>query len=952
MTGKANAGFALVPVVLMLALIGSIAFVIGEESRMTARSTNQNFELRQASYSAEAGYHHARWQLQKSFACSGYSTLTGTIAGSAYTTTVSPDNGSPVDLASTSSSQADSTRVIEGTITTFSGINTLVLQPGAAGKDALIWDGAHSDENFGATDVLRLDNTGREQAILIQFDLSGIESGAVLRKANLELYAYSGSGDQTGEVDAHTLTRAWVEGVEDDERPSAGAGVTYDQYDGDQDWDNAGGDYQATPSATTTIPDGTPAWFSWEITDAVQAWTSGALANHGILLRVSSGDINKREFASGDAADSTLHPKLTIEYACACGTPCSAALIVTDSVVLSTDGDSAIGGVDFAATDLMEYNPGGGSAAIRWDGRTAGLSSPVDALHVLSDGTFVLSTQEDESLGDLSFSRDDLIRYDPTTNQATTYFKSRLHFTAGTGSVDAVFVRPSGNIILSTAGAATLAGVDLQDNDFVEYDPRTQTASLFFDGDGEGLSVRPSALHVLGNGHLLFATKQPTSFAGRALLPDDLVEYDPVSGSASLYLDGTSAFERDETEIQSLHVLDGQNAATPLDPRLVAHWKLDETSGTTAQDSSGDHDGELDAPDWAAGQVDGAADFDGNRDAIKVRHADTLSLGGEFTLSTWFRAENISSLDAYRILSKETSGKNDNYFLALQGDALYLGVGGEFFSPGTKFLEETWYHVAATFSDLDNEVRLYVNGSLVLSTATFAELTPNSDELVIGNNWEESKPFDGLLDEIRIYNYALADYEIASLGSDTELAGGGSESLGGGNSLLDSEDNTGTYRDEFREDESYAGSDGTLDWDTPWIEINESDGASRGDELISDDFDKYELRIADNDGGGGEGVYRAVDLSKCAASLFTFDYRRSSFDRSSDSVTVSVSDDGGESWKAIQVIEGPGDDDSLISAKHDLAGYLSEKTRIRFLTSDSLGNKDYLYIDNVEISCQ
>lgn len=108
----------------------------------------------------------------------------------------------------------------------------------------------------------------------------------------------------------------------------------------------------------------------------------------------------------------------------------------------------------------------------------------------------------------------------------------------------------------------------------------------------------------------------------------------------------------------------------------------------------------------------------------------------------------------------------------------------------------------------------------------------------------------------------------------------------------------------------------------------------------------------DNDGGGGgEDVYRAVDLSQCNASSFRFDYRRDDFDRASDYVTVVVSGDDANSWNELQVIEGPGTDNGLITAQHDLADFLSPDTRIRSLTSSSLSSTDYLYIDNVEVTC-
>ena len=67
-------------------------------------------------------------------------------------------------------------------------------------------------------------------------------------------------------------------------------------------------------------------------------------------------------------------------------------------------------------------------------------------------------------------------------------------------------------------------------------------------------------------------------------------------------------------------------------------------------------------------------------------------------------------------------------------------------------------------------------------------------------------------------------------------------------------DGEGTYRDDFNSS-SYSGNNGTLVWIGDWIEINESDGPSRGDEVVLVDPlaepcpPTYQLRIRDNDGG-------------------------------------------------------------------------------------------------------
>lgn len=69
---------------------------------------------------------------------------------------------------------------------------------------------------------------------------------------------------------------------------------------------------------------------------------------------------------------------------------------------------------------------------------------------------------------------------------------------------------------------------------------------------------------------------------------------------------------------------------------LVAHWRLDETSGNIAYDSSGNgHDGTLQGDaQWTSGRIGGALDFDGSDDYVDIAYSPALSLN-EFTFSAW-----------------------------------------------------------------------------------------------------------------------------------------------------------------------------------------------------------------------------------------------------------------------------------------------------------------------------
>jgi hypothetical protein len=180
-----------------------------------------------------------------------------------------------------------------------------------------------------------------------------------------------------------------------------------------------------------------------------------------------------------------------------------------------------------------------------------------------------------------------------------------------------------------------------------------------------------------------------------------------------------------------------------------------------------------------------------------------------------------------------------------------------------------------------------------------------------------------------------------------EWAAGEDNSGGGG--TIEPVGCNGTYRDEFN-DRVYSGSDGTLVWSSPWVEVGESDGPTGGDTRVENDLSDFQLRIRDND-NGGEGVERMVDLSGATHAILTFDYRRMDLDSSIDYVALSVSTNGslGPWTELIQI--GTDNDISYQSFTQNISAYISANTVIRLRSSPEMGGSDTVWFDNIQIEC-
>jgi len=194
---------------------------------------------------------------------------------------------------------------------------TITLQLGTdPGADAVL--DSFYPRNYGGADFVELNgNPGWLERPLFRFDLGGVPARASVLSARLELRMRSLK--TPGAATVHRVTRSWVEGTKSGTGTADGA--TWATYDGINNWASAGGDFDAAPVAETAI-DSTDTWVAWEIAPLVEQWLAG-VPNDGLLIQ-ADGVLREAEFYTREDADATVHPRLTITYACECGISCLA----------------------------------------------------------------------------------------------------------------------------------------------------------------------------------------------------------------------------------------------------------------------------------------------------------------------------------------------------------------------------------------------------------------------------------------------------------------------------------------------------------------------------------------------------------------------------------------------------------------------------------------------------
>ncbi len=204
---------------------------------------------------------------------------------------------------------------------------------------------------------------------------------------------------------------------------------------------------------------------------------------------------------------------------------------------------------------------------------------------------------------------------------------------------------------------------------------------------------------------------------------------------------------------------------------LIGHWKLDERAGATAVDATsyGVIGALVNSPVWTDGRYGGALDFDGVNDRVDLGNPAHLRLTGAMTLAAWVRIDSFSSNG--RIVNKQGAGGSRGWSLNVESgryasfqiarDASYL-----FYVTSTGALPMgQWIHLAGTYEP-GVALRIYTNGILdrALTAGVPAVQYNSSLNVAIGDRPGGGTPFDGRIDDVRIYNRALNEAEVASLG--------------------------------------------------------------------------------------------------------------------------------------------------------------------------------------------
>jgi hypothetical protein len=327
-------------------------------------------------------------------------------------------------------------------------------------------------------------------------------------------------------------------------------------------------------------------------------------------------------------------------------------------------------------------------------------------------------------------------------------------------------------LAIGASGCGSGSIGDLQADGSVQADgavvscPDSEPVTVYRDSDGDGFGDPGQPMSVCG------------SLAGY------------VSDSSDCH-DGDALVNPDSAEVCGDYVDNDCDGIEPCLASLLAHWPLNDGSGSIAGDASGhEHDGSLrNAPQWSSEGPH--LHFDGGERYVEVPH-DPAFLVDEGTVALWFRVDELSL--QHGLWSKDSSGLDTGGHLTihttvevpdttparvrvrLQHADSTVGSSGSFTLNSPAIEARRWYHVAFVFGP--EGMRLHLDSTPVASNVYTGGLGEtaggigNHEPIVIGASAATSgdlvalpisTPHMGDIYDVRFYGRALRTDELSQI---------------------------------------------------------------------------------------------------------------------------------------------------------------------------------------------
>lgn len=274
----------------------------------------------------------------------------------------------------------------------------------------------------------------------------------------------------------------------------------------------------------------------------------------------------------------------------------------------------------------------------------------------------------------------------------------------------------------------------------------------------QGQSTNCVNLDVLvTNGYL---SEIPVDIDGAtSVLSGYKIEYDPSKTSVIAY-----SYDKSKEYIEN---------GSSFNKGLKGYWKLDDASGTSAQDSSGNgNTGTLtNGPTWVNGKYSSAISFSGVSDYMNLGDINTLDGLSALSVSMWIKPTNLTN--GLRGIITKWDVNNASWFIGNNNSeiSVYLtsipnNYSNYVTTTNAGLQTNIWYNLIVSYNGSTQTVNIYLNGVKLNTSLTGtipSTLTSVTQSVLIGKQGAANYEFSGQIDDVRIFNRSLSVEEITAL---------------------------------------------------------------------------------------------------------------------------------------------------------------------------------------------
>ena len=219
------------------------------------------------------------------------------------------------------------------------------------------------------------------------------------------------------------------------------------------------------------------------------------------------------------------------------------------------------------------------------------------------------------------------------------------------------------------------------------------------------------------------------------------------------------------------------SGAVADDKAIIGAWLFDKGEGTTVADASGNgNDGAIVHPEyveWTNARGGKGLAFSGEgyrkEGGVYIRKLKNYDPAKAMTIEAWVKLDPDSKSSDYQYIANQGPNKGPGFWFGIAYHKLHFRTGNGATTWGVKtraehhgggFEKGRWYHVVATWDG--KHYALYIDGEEIASVEEERAITVGPDcDLAIGCYGNGiANHFDGVIAELRLYNYARSSEQI------------------------------------------------------------------------------------------------------------------------------------------------------------------------------------------------